>query len=63
MSYKDYQATASSVGRTGSIDVNGLQVRVKVIEEKFAYGRIDAKVVPLQGSGEKWVHLARVSLD
>lgn len=59
--YEGYKERESRIGRIGTVELDGLQVKVSVLDEKFAYGRIDAKVTPVEGSGERWVNLGRIT--
>ena len=52
------------VGKTASIEVNGLKVQVNIKDVKNTYGRDRYLVSPVKGSGEVWVeHLKLVNLD
>jgi hypothetical protein len=53
---------AHATGRTGTL-VTGdgnLKVRVRILDSRVAYGRIQYQVTPTDGAGEKWVDEARV---
>lgn len=53
---EDGSLDASSYkGLTGTIDFDGLTVQVVVTDARLAYGRLDFRVTPKSGSGEKWV--------
>ena len=54
---------ASFAGRSGSIDFNGLTIRVRVLEARLRYGHIDLRLTPEAGEGERWVEHRRVCLD
>lgn len=53
------------LGRDATWSVgNGLQVRVLIVDARDpGWGRTDVKIRPVEGSGEVWVDLAKVSLD
>jgi hypothetical protein len=53
----------STVGRIGTVDTEGISVAVKVVAERFRYGRLDLKVKPLAGSGTRWVEYHNVRLS
>lgn len=53
----------STVGRVGSITQGGIEVSVKVVEERFRFGRRDLCVAPLAGDGSKWVEFHNVKLS
>jgi hypothetical protein len=56
---------ASLVGQSGLLEVERtpLRVRVKVLDAKRAFDRLDVRVTPEAGEGEAWVSLERVTLD
>lgn len=39
-----------------------LEVAVKILDSRQAYGRLDLLVTPTQGSGEAWVSADRVKV-
>ncbi len=41
----------------GNIYLDGLTVRVRVLDAKTVVGRIEVLVTPIEGSGERWVNL------
>lgn len=45
---------------TGAIDLDGLEVRVNVLETKQAYGRALYLVTPCMGGGIKWMASVRI---
>ena len=47
----------------GYINMDGLRVRVKVIDTRKAYGRDDAKITPADGNGERWVDLTKIEKE
>lgn len=49
-----------TVNGYGYLTIDGLKVRVKVLDTRKAYGRDDAKITPADGSGEKWVNIDRI---
>ena len=48
---------ARDVGREGTLTVNGLAFRVRVLDAKFSYGRRRWLVEPLSGGGASWTEL------
>lgn len=54
---------AQNIGGHGVLSVAGLRVRVKVLDVRQAFGRIDYLVTPIAGSNEKWVQADGVKLD
>lgn len=40
---------------------DGLSIEVKLIDAKQVFGRIDVKISPVSGSGDKWVQLDKIS--
>jgi hypothetical protein len=52
------------IDRTGSLDEgSGWLVRVRVLDVRFAFGRVDLLVTPINGSGQRWVSLSRVKMQ
>jgi len=47
----------NSVGKTGTINVNGLIVEVTIKDYKNSYGRDRFLVTPVAGKGEVWTEL------
>ncbi len=45
----------------GYLFIDGLSIRVQVIDTRQAFGRMDALVTPNSGSGVKWVSMDRIS--
>lgn len=43
------------IGKTGSVNSNGLVTYVKILDIKKSYGRTRYQVTPLKGEGEVWV--------
>jgi hypothetical protein len=52
--------TDVKIGMTASVDLDGLLVQVKVLDTKQVFGRLDVKVTPVKGSGEKWISSDRL---
>jgi hypothetical protein len=54
---------AANVGREGlwSTPIANIQVRVKVIDARQIFGRVELKVTPIAGSGEAWAQ--NVAID
>jgi hypothetical protein len=52
------------IGRTATVtDVfPGVDMAVRIIDVRTAFGRIDVKVTPVTGSGDTWVNINRVVL-
>jgi hypothetical protein len=53
---------AANVGREGlwSTPIANIQVRVKVIDARQIFGRVELKVTPLAGSGEAWAQNVKI---
>lgn len=45
----------SSIGKKGSISMDGLSIEVKVVDFKQSYGRDRWLVTPVSGKGQKWI--------
>lgn len=50
-------------GRFGFITVQGLRVRVYVLDARRDCGRLRLLVTPVQGTGEHWTNADRVTLE
>lgn len=48
--------------RTGTIRVDDLHVSVQIKDARLRFGHLDLLVVPVSGSGERWVESHRVDL-
>lgn len=48
------------VGTTGRVNLDGLEVDVKIIDARMSFGRTDVLVVPESGAGQKWIEAGRV---
>jgi len=53
----------SVVGRVGSVSIDDISVAVRVVAERFRYGRLDLQVRPLAGKGSRWVEFHNVQLS
>jgi len=51
------------VGRVGSVSIDDISVAVRVVAERFRYGRLDLQVRPLAGKGSRWVEFHNVQLS
>ena len=54
---------ARIIGKVGTIESDRLTIPVRIMDGRTAYGRQDVLVTPLEGSGERWVDAARVTLE
>jgi hypothetical protein len=45
---------------TALLDCDGLSVAVRCLDVKQVFGRVDVRVTPINGSGEKWVQVDRL---
>ena len=52
----------TTVGRIGSVKMDEMDVSVRVVAERFRYGRLDLQVKPIAGSGFKWVEFHNVRI-
>lgn len=59
---EDKRKHRSVVGRVGSVAMDDISIAVKVIGERFRYGRLDLQVKPLAGNGTRWVEFHNVRL-
>lgn len=59
---QDKKKHRSVVGRVGTLSIEDISVAVKVIGERFRYGRLDLEVKPLAGKGSRWVEFHNVNL-
>lgn len=49
------------IGKIKRYYINGLQVDVIIKDVKKAWGRVDVKIIPVRGIGEKWVNIESLS--
>jgi hypothetical protein len=54
---------AKYINREGDWQTGELRVRVKIVDVKKAYGRLDYRITPIAGSGEQWINGEAVKLD
>ena len=47
----------------GYINIDGLRVRVRVLDTRKAFGRTDAHITPESGSGAKWIDITRIERE
>ena len=55
---------AGLIGRETLADLEprGLRVRVRIIDARHVFGRIDARIEPVAGEGSAWVSLDRLEV-
>ncbi len=49
--------------RTGTIDLDGLAVQIRVLDARIRFGETDLQVSPVAGSGTRWARAYAVTLD
>ena len=49
-----------TIDGVGFVSIDGLTVKVAVLDSKVAFGRVDVKVSPVAGSGFKWIDITRL---
>lgn len=54
--YREY------LDRLALIDYSGVSFRVRITDIRSAFGRTDARIVPIAGDGAKWVDFSRLIL-
>lgn len=47
----------SKIGKKYSLYYDGLVINVIIDDIRKVWGRVDAKIRPISGSGEKWVNI------
>lgn len=52
-----------TVNGYGYINIDGLRVRVRVLDTRKAFGRTDAHITPESGSGAKWIDITRIERE
>lgn len=61
MRYSDSTMTVKTakevIGRQADLRLDGLTVLVEILDARFVFGRDDARVRPVSGTGEKWVSM------
>ncbi len=50
------------IGRIGTVDFNGIEFDIKIVDAKIAYGNQRVNIVPLSGNGSRWVDLTSIKL-
>ncbi len=60
MSTKDSQFL---LNKEATYRINGLQVRVKIVDVKLSYGQTRFLIQPVAGTGEVWVDQSSVVVD
>lgn len=50
------------VGKTGTIEQGGLVIQVKISDVREMWGRLQALVSPVSGSGSVWVMVDRIKI-
>lgn len=53
---------AELIGRVGEWVIGPIGVRVRVIDARRVFNRLDLKIEPVAGSGQKWVSSEAVAL-
>lgn len=53
----------SLVGKIGVYSVEEMIFPVKIINERFRYGRLDVMISPRGGRGEQWVEFHKVTVE
>lgn len=51
------------IGHTALLTERGLQIRVQIDDVRQCYGRDECRVHPVSGSGMRWIHRHRLTLD
>ena len=49
-----------TIDGVGFVSIDGLTVKVAVLDSKVAFGRVDVRVSPVAGSGSKWIDITRL---
>lgn len=52
-----------TVNGEGYITSDGLRFKVMVLEHRRSFGRIDVRVTPVAGSGDRWMNLNGVKRE
>ena len=45
---------------TALLNMDGLQVQVKLLDVKQVFGRVDVLVTPVSGNGHRWVQVDKL---
>lgn len=59
----DAKQQAGYIGRTGTLPLRGARARVKIMDAREGWGRLDLFVAPVAGEGAAWMAAYRVQLD
>lgn len=49
-------------GQEALVTMDGIDVTVRIIDARFVFGRIDVRIEPLSGEGQKWVRATSVKM-
>lgn len=49
------------VGNTAVLEMDGMNIEVKILDTKQAFGRLDVLIEPVSGSGQRWVQCERLA--
>jgi hypothetical protein len=59
----DCKTLNTYIGKEGRLNLDGFIVNITIKDARSNYGRTEVLVSPLAGSGERWVYLAKITLD
>lgn len=51
------------IGQTAVYDDHGLRFSVQITDAKQSYGQLRVQIVPIAGSGCRWVNVEKVQLN
>lgn len=51
------------IGRVALVSLSGVNVQVRVLDIRSAFGRIDAHVTPIAGKGVSWMEFERLTFE
>lgn len=52
-----------AIGREAVVSLRGIQIPVRILSAKLAYGNVRFQVTPVSGTGTVWVDSNRVKFD
>lgn len=50
------------IGKEADLYLDGLTIKVKIVDARYVFGRDDVQVQPLAGCGVKWVSRDSINL-
>jgi hypothetical protein len=59
---KELEALQYLKGKKGTIQLEAMNIAVKILDIRRRFGHVDALITPQSGDGEKWISLHKVAV-